>query len=66
MKYTTASIKKLFDLQQSIKSPTVKSFSAHNSKIHSVGWNSDGKRLASGSTDKTVVIFGFENKEKLV
>jgi hypothetical protein len=49
MKYTTTSIKKLVDLQHSIKNPTVKSFSAHNSKIHSVGWNSDGKRLASGN-----------------
>ena len=30
------------------------------------GWNVDGKRLASGSTDKTVAVFTFENKERLV
>lgn len=49
-----------------MKNATVKSFSAHSSKIHSVAWNVDGKRLASGSTDKTVAIFTFENKERLV
>jgi len=48
-----------------MKNATVKSFSAHNSKIHSVAWNIDGKRLASGSTDKTVAVFTFENKERL-
>jgi len=49
-----------------MKNATVKSFSAHSSKIHSVAWNVDGRRLASGSTDKTVAIFTFENKERLV
>ena len=53
-------------MQNSMKNATVKSFSAHNSKIHSVAWNVDGRRLASGSTDKTVAIFSFENKERLV
>jgi THO complex subunit 3 len=65
MKYTTSSVKKLIDIQQSIKNTSVKSVSAHSSKIHTVDWNVDGKRLASGSTDKTVAIFSFENKEKL-
>ena len=66
MKYSYSSLNKLTQLQNSCKNATVKSFSAHNSKIHSVAWNVDGKRLASGSTDKTVAIFTFENKEKLV
>lgn len=33
---------------------------AHSSKVHSVGWNSDGRKLASGSFDKTVTIFSLE------
>ena len=66
MKYSSSNMNKLVQLQQSCKNTTVKSFSAHNSKIHSVAWNVDGRRLASGSTDKTVAVFTFENKEKLV
>ena len=53
-------------LQSLFKNATTKSFQAHNSKIHSVAWNVDGRRLASGSTDKTVAVFTFENREKLV
>jgi len=30
---------------------------SHTSKVHSVDWNSDGKKLASGSYDKTVCIY---------
>jgi len=30
---------------------------SHTSKVHTVGWSADGKRLASGSYDKTVCIF---------
>jgi THO complex subunit 3 len=66
MKYSSSNLNKLVQLQQSCKNTTVKAFSAHNSKIHSVAWNVDGRRLASGSTDKTVAVFTFENKEKLV
>lgn len=65
MKTLGSSYIKLTQLQNSMKSSTIKSFSAHNSKIHSVAWNVDGRRLASGSTDKTVAIFTFENKERL-
>lgn len=42
-----------------------KDIPAHSSKVHSVDWNSDGRRLASGSFDKTVSLFSFSN-EKLV
>lgn len=57
---------KITQLQGLFKNAVTKSFQAHNSKIHSVAWNVDGRRLASGSTDKTVAVFTFENKEKLV
>jgi len=30
---------------------------SHSNKVHTVGWGCDGKRLASGSYDKTVCIF---------
>jgi THO complex subunit 3 len=32
-------------------------YQVHSSKVHSVAWNCDGKKLASGSFDKTVVTF---------
>ncbi|XP_046383965.1 THO complex subunit 3 [Ischnura elegans] len=32
-------------------------YQAHTSKVHSVGWSCDGRRLASGSFDKSVSIF---------
>uniref|UniRef100_A0A090X7R6 Putative tho complex subunit n=1 Tax=Ixodes ricinus TaxID=34613 RepID=A0A090X7R6_IXORI len=35
----------------------VKDYQAHSSKVHSVDWSCDGRRLASGSFDKTVSIF---------
>lgn len=38
---------------------------AHQAKVHSVDWNRDGRRLASGSFDKTVCIFALDN-ERLV
>lgn len=38
----------------------VREYIAHSSKVHSVGWSCDGKRLASGSFDKSVAIFTLE------
>lgn len=32
-------------------------FKGHTAKVHSVGWNCEGKYLASGSFDQTVSIF---------
>ena len=43
----------------------IKTFQAHSAKVHTVDWNRDGRRLASGSFDKTVCIFGIDN-ERLV
>ena len=57
---------KVTQLQSLFKNATTKSFQAHNQKIHSVAWNVDGRRLASGSADKVVAVFSFENREKLV
>ncbi|VVC96016.1 unnamed protein product [Leptidea sinapis] len=39
----------------------IREYIAHSSKVHSVGWSCDGRRLASGSFDKTVVIFNLEH-----
>ena len=37
----------------------------HSAKVHTVDWNRDGRRLASGSFDKTVCIYIVDN-ERLV
>ncbi|KXJ12032.1 THO complex subunit 3 [Exaiptasia diaphana] len=34
-----------------------KDFIAHNSKVHSVSWSCDGRKLASGSFDRTASVF---------
>ncbi|RWS30521.1 THO complex subunit 3-like protein [Leptotrombidium deliense] len=41
-----------------------KDYQSHSSKVHSVDWNCDGRRLASGSFDKTVSVFQLE-KDRL-
>lgn len=33
---------------------------AHSAKVHTVDWNCDGRRLASGSFDKTVCVFTLD------
>ncbi|XP_037949030.1 THO complex subunit 3-like [Teleopsis dalmanni] len=33
---------------------------AHSAKVHSVGWSCEGRRLASGSFDKTVVVYTLD------
>lgn len=40
-------------------------FPAHTAKVHSVAWSCDGRRLASGSFDKTASVFILE-KDRLV
>lgn len=32
----------------------------HSNKVHSVDWNSDGRKLASGSFDKTVSVYSLD------
>jgi len=46
------------------KNSRVKEYGGHTHKIHSVAWNCDGRRLASGSFDKTVCIFQMD-RDKL-
>ncbi|XP_052102226.1 THO complex subunit 3-like [Mytilus californianus] len=40
----------------------IRELQAHSAKVHSVAWNSDGKRLASGSYDKTVNVFVLDRE----
>lgn len=49
------SIKSHFD-----KNCHIKEVSAHTAKVHSVGWNCDGRKLASGSFDKTVAVLSLD------
>jgi THO complex subunit 3 len=51
-------VKKLFS------SATIKEFRGHKRQVHSVGWNLDGKRLASGSVDHTARVFAVERVRK--
>lgn len=43
----------------------IKEYQAHASKVHSIQWNSDGRRLASGSFDRTVSLFLLD-RDRLV
>ncbi|ODM93044.1 THO complex subunit 3 [Orchesella cincta] len=46
------------------KNNRVKEYGGHSHKIHTLDWNADGRRLASGSFDKTVCIFQMD-RDKL-
>lgn len=60
-KQTQTPIEDLAELRNYFSSHNVvREYIAHSSKVHSVGWSCDGKRLASGSFDKSVVIFSLE------
>jgi len=39
-------------------------YHAHKKKVHSVAWNSNGQRLASGSTDKTARVWALDDHRK--
>ncbi|KAF9026362.1 THO complex subunit 3, partial [Haplosporangium bisporale] len=41
-------------------------YKAHKASVHTVGWNSDGRRLASGSVDKTARIWTPERTEDVI
>lgn len=47
------------------KNNRIKEYGGHSGKVHSLDWNCDGRRLASGSFDKTVCIFQMD-RDKLV
>jgi len=53
---------KLDELQSHFKTHCkIREYPAHSSKVHSVGWSSDGRRLASGSFDKSVSVFTLKD-----
>jgi WD40 repeat protein len=41
-------------------------FNYFQKKVHSVGWNSTGRKLASGSVDQTARILVFEGNTSIV
>ena len=43
-----------------------KSYRTDSGKVHTIDWNVDGTRLASGSLDKSVVIFAYDGKGSMV
>ena len=43
-----------------------KSYRTDSGKVHTIDWNIDGSRLASGSLDKSVVIFAYDGKGSMV
>lgn len=58
--------KRIEELQNYFKSHNKsKEYLAHSSKVHSVGWSCDGRRLASGSFDKSVCIYTLD-RDRLV
>lgn len=60
-KQTQTPITDLAELRSYFASHNVmREYIAHTSKVHSVGWSCDGRRLASGSFDKSVAIFNLE------
>ena len=52
-------LKSYFDIAES------KAFNGHRDKVHSIGWSSDGRRLASGSLDQCARIWSLERKDFL-
>ena len=42
-----------------------KDYPSHGAKVHSVDWSCDGRRLASGSFDKSVCVFILD-RDRLV
>lgn len=66
LEMVTLPLSRLDDMQKYFKShERIKEYQAHTARVHSVGWNCAGTRLASGSFDKTVAVFNLE-KDKLV
>ena len=49
-------------LQKQFKQMQKRELRGHSKKVHSVGWSSDGRRLASGSVDMTVKIWNIDSR----
>ena len=59
---TTQARSELSELQTKFKkSYKVREYNNHSHKVHSVDWNCDGSKLASGSYDKTVCVYTLDN-----
>jgi len=43
------------------KNSKSKDYSTHSSKVHSIAWNCDGRRLASGGLDKSVCVVSLSS-----
>ncbi|KAI8137063.1 WD40-repeat-containing domain protein [Fennellomyces sp. T-0311] len=43
--------------------PKIKEYKGHKEKVHTVAWNSDGRRIASGSVDKTARVWNPHRPE---
>ncbi|KAI8377876.1 WD40-repeat-containing domain protein [Radiomyces spectabilis] len=44
-------------VQSMIKHSKIREYKGHKEKVHTVAWNSDGRKLASGSVDKTARVW---------
>ena len=42
------------------RAPPPKVYTGHAGKVHSVGWNCTGSKIASGSIDKTARVWSWE------
>ncbi|KAI9030423.1 WD40-repeat-containing domain protein [Hyaloraphidium curvatum] len=47
------------------QAPPPKVFSGHQGKVHSVGWNCTGSKIASGSIDKTARVWQWERSNSV-
>ncbi|KAI8075296.1 WD40-repeat-containing domain protein [Gongronella butleri] len=45
------------DMRDMFQASRIKEYKGHKEKVHSVAWNCDGRRLASGSVDKTARVW---------
>ncbi|KAG0164674.1 hypothetical protein DFQ28_000130 [Apophysomyces sp. BC1034] len=45
------------EMQTKFHNSKIKEYKGHKEKVHTVAWNSDGRRLASGSVDKTARVW---------
>ena len=54
-----------FSKEDISKLKELKTLEGHSGKVNSVSWSPDGKYLASGSYDETIIIWDAKSGEKL-
>jgi len=52
--------------KRKFKQSVSREYKGHHQKVHTVGWNSDGKKLASGSVDQTARIWNVERSVSIL